>query len=111
MQKIRDNLPLEIRHQHVKGHQDQSRRPLTLLETLNCIMDKRAGQYREYIESSTTYKYSQLHFYSDWKCIIQLKIITENLEKNLKDHIHYHQIKEYLVQNKDYTESAFDCID
>jgi len=111
IQKIRSNLPLEIRYQHVKGHQDKSRQPLTLLETLNRIMDKRAGQYCEYIESSTTYEYSQLHFYSDWNCAIQSKNITENLEKNVKDHIHYYQMKEHLVQNKGYTESAFECID
>ena len=111
IQSIKSSLPLEIRYQHVKGHQDKSRRSLTLLETLNCIMDKKAGQYREYIESSTTYEYSKLHYYSNWNCTIKSKHITESLEKNVKDHIHYHKMKEHLVQNKGYTESAFECID
>ena len=49
---LRQLLPIKLRFQHVRGHQDATGKVLTVLEKLNCIMDKRAGQYREYVESS-----------------------------------------------------------
>jgi len=53
IKQIQNGIPLSIKYQHVKGHQDKEKRPLTLLETLNYIMGKRSGQYHEYIEMST----------------------------------------------------------
>lgn len=62
IKKICDHLLLSMYHQHVKGHQEKTGRPLTQLETLNCIVDERAGQYCGYIKASTSYEYSQLHW-------------------------------------------------
>ena len=109
--KIRQNLPIKISYQHVKGHQDETGKQLNLLETLNCIMDRKAKQYREYIESSTTYEYSQLHFFANWTCEINGSVITENLDTHLREHIYYKQIKHYLIHNKQYSPTAVDNID
>ena len=109
--KIRQNLPIEIAYQHVRGHQDETGRQLNLLETLNCIMDRKAKQYREYIESSTTYEYSKLHFFANWTCTVNENVITENLDTHLREHIYYKQIKHYLTHNKQYPPTAVDNID
>ena len=108
---LRQMLPIKIRFQHVRGHQDATGKTLTILEKLNCIMDKRAGQYREYVESSTTYQYSNLHFYSNWRCELNKTVITENIENHIKDHIYKSSMKTYLINNKKYTEEAFNYID
>jgi len=60
LKEIQSNIPITIKYQHAKGHQDRKRKPLTLLETLNYIMDKRTGQYCEYIEMSSQYEYSNI---------------------------------------------------
>jgi len=79
IQKIwKRHLPIKIIDQHVKGHQDATGKRLTFLETLNCIMDRKAKQYREYIEASSNYEYPNLHFYANWICNVKNIIITEN---------------------------------
>ena len=49
-------------------------------------MHKRTGQYWEYIEVSTSYKYSQLHLQSIWGCVLNTTTITENLDAQVNDH-------------------------
>ena len=111
IQKLCKSLPLQISYQHVKGHQDTAGKRLTLLEKLNCIMDKRAKQYRSYVETSTTYKYSNLHMYSNFHCQIESTNITENIDMHIQDHIYRKKMKLYLRQSKQYTSNAFESID
>ena len=111
IQNIRRSIPLQIQHQHVKGHQDKTGKPLTKLETLNCIMDRKAGSMREFVENSATYEYSKLHQYMNWSCSIQNEHITANLEKRIQHHIYQSQIHHYLIHNKEYDIRAMNYID
>ena len=108
---IRQSISVKIRFQHVKGHQDTTGKPLTLLEKLNCIMDKRAGQYRKYIEETSLYRYSQIHKYSSWRCEINNQIITENIDSHIQNHIYHEQMKCFLIEKRQYTEDSFKSID
>jgi len=110
---LRQNLPIQIIPQHVKGHQDrrQLKRPLILLEKLNCYVDLKAGEYRKYIEHSTTYQYSHLHFFSNWTCKISDVFLTTNLDKRIKRFIYSQQMQDFLHNNKGYSLQAFAYID
>ena len=48
---------------------------------------------------------------ANWTCNIKNIIITENLEKHLREHIYYKQIKNHLILNKQYPPTAVDNID
>ena len=80
---IKRTLPITIHHQHVRGHQDRTGRPLSLLETLNCFVDKQAGAYRSTIETTHQYHYSTLHRMDNWFCVIDNQIITENITTHI----------------------------
>ena len=60
-------------------------------------MDKRAGQYPEYIKASTTYEYSKLLLHSIWKCTLNTTIIIENVDNQVKDRIYREQMMKYLM--------------
>ena len=74
-------------------------------------MDKRAGQYRRYAESSSHSQFSKLHWFTNWHCRTNDKHITENLEYHVKDRIVLQRMKEYLLRYKRYSEEAFESID
>jgi len=84
IQNIRQDLPIQFIAQHVKGHQDKKNAPLTLVEKLNYYVDIKAGEYRNNIERSITYKYSGIHWFSNWYCNIDEQKITSNLESTIK---------------------------
>lgn len=111
IQNIRNSISLQIQHQYVKGHQDRTGKPLTKLEALNCIVDKQAGQMREYVESSTMCEYSKLHQCMNWSCSINDEHITANLEKRIQHHIYKTQIRHHLIHNKQYDKRAMNYID
>ena len=112
IQDLRQNFPIKIKYQHVKGHQDtRTTHALTLMEKLNCYVDMRAGEYREKIEQSPHYKYSSLHYFSNWYCQIDGHIITSKIDKTITDHIYSTKMRNYLHHNKGYTENAFNFID
>ena len=111
IQKIHRCIPINIQYQHVRGHQDRTKTTLSLLETLNCIMDKRAGQYRTYIESASQYEYSHIHWNYNWHCSINGKYITDKLEYHVKDNIFRQQMKSFLITKKGYTSESFENID
>ena len=108
---IRIDIPIQFIAQHVKGHQDRTNKPLTLLEKLNCYVDIKAGEYRECIEGSTTYEYSDIHWFSNWHCSIDGQKITSSLESTIKTKMHTTQIQQYLIHNKGYSPKAFTMID
>jgi len=74
-------------------------------------MDKRAKEYRAYVENSPTYKYSNLHMFSNFHCQIESTNITENIDMHMQDHIYRKQMKSYLMESKQYTSNAFESID
>jgi len=78
---LKRDLPIRIHSKHAKAHQDKrkSRSELSLLETINCIVDVKAGEYREYIENYSSYQYSTLHWFSNWSCHVNDNPITANL--------------------------------
>ena len=110
---LKKDLPIQLQPVHVKAHQDQrkSKTEMTLLETLNCIVDARAGEYREYIENTPSYQYSKLHWFSNWSCYIDNVPITANLDQKIKEWIYTKEMKNFLIQNKGYHKNAFDLID
>ena len=110
---LKKDLPIRIHSKHVKAHQDKrkSRSELTLLETINCVVDVKAGEYREYIENNSTYQYSTLHWFSNWSCHINGNPITANLEQQINEWIYTREMKSFLVENKGYHKDAFDLID
>jgi len=67
---IRCDLPIHFIAMHVKGHQDRKQSPLTLVEKLNCYVDIKAEECKDYIEGSTTYQYSDIQCFSSWNCCI-----------------------------------------
>ena len=113
IQDLKNSIPIKLIPQHVKAHQDKikTKSQLTLLETLNCLMDINAGEYRRYIEQTPSYKYSKLHQFSNWHCIVNDQTITANLDQTLQEWIYRDQMREYLIKNKNYHPSAFDMID
>ena len=74
-------------------------------------MDINAGEYRRYIEKTPSYKYSKLHQFSNWHCVVNDQTITANLDQTLHEWIYRDQMREYLIKNKNYHPSAFDMID
>ena len=111
VQQILTNLLLTMFYQHVKGHQDEVKSTLNLLETLNLIMDKRAGEYQTYMELSVYYEYFHLYWYSSWHCYINNLYVTSNLDFHIKDVIYKQKMNVHLCQCKHYSEKAFECID
>ena len=61
IQDIKRSLPLTIYPRHVRGHQDRTERQLSLLETLNCFVDRQAGLFRFFIETTPQYQFSNIH--------------------------------------------------
>ena len=110
---LMQDLPVKIIPQHVKAHQDQKKElnQLSLLETLNCIVDKKAGEYRQYIEDNSEYKYSKVHWFSNWYCMIGNDRITANLEQKVNDWIYSKEMKKHLIHNKYYHKESFEYID
>ena len=110
---LRKDFPLKIIPKHVKGHQDSRKdfHSLSLLEKLNCYTDEKSKNYRKYIESSSDYKYSHLHFFSNWFCKIGNTFITSKLEKHIIDHIYQEKMQAFLHYNKGYAKDAFLSID
>ena len=100
IQQIHLSLPITIYFQYVKGHRDEVKQSLNLLETLNYIMDKRAGQYRNYIEESAHYEYSHMHWHSNWHCQINNSYITLELEYHIKDTIYQQKMKKTSLQTE-----------
>ena len=107
------DIPIKIIPKHVKAHQDQKKemQQLTILETLNCIVDKKAGEYRQYVENNTDYEYCKIHWFSNWFCMIENDRITANLEPRINDWIYAKEMKKYLIQNKHYHKDSFEYID
>ena len=103
-------LPIKIVPKHVLGHQDLKKKKLSLLETLNCFVDRKASQYRHYIENSNTYKYSKVHWLSNWVCRIDGKYITSEMDRHVLNKINESRMRQYLVEKKKYHPRAFDLI-
>ena len=47
IQGLKKDAPIQLIPKHVKGHQDQLGRKLSLQESLNCDTDIKAGEYRK----------------------------------------------------------------
>ena len=111
IQKLLNTLPIKIQYQHVKGHQDEVQTSLSNLEYLNCLMDQKAKQYREQIESTPNYEYSKIHFLSNWICKTSENTITENISLHIKHQIYHKKMKHHLTHHQQYTNEAFELID
>ena len=103
---IRKKLHTSLSYQHVYGHADKLKRPLTWPETLNCRMDKKAKLFREYIDKNLRYEYSTLHLQNQWSMMINDKLVSQDISSTIKNTVYLASMSDHLINNKYYNEHA-----
>ena len=88
---VLSKTPVSWHTVHVRGHQDETGKALTWLETLNCEMDnkaKQALQNHQVVQDPTLAG-------EPWSIWIGEEKITNNVAKHLYDHVHCTAAYEY----------------
>eukprot|EP00979_Chaetoceros_neogracilis_P010569 scaffold2500_cov172-Chaetoceros_neogracile.AAC.2 len=90
------DMPFPTKLQHVLGHQDNLKRPLTLLEKLNVQMDARAKHIALNHQHYRTHQLSEQHA-GYGKIFIDGILVTGHIQKTLSHHILHKQMIEFLA--------------
>jgi len=106
IQNIRKRINTTISYKHVYGHMDKLKRPLTWPEQLNCQMDKKAKNFRSYVQATPQYEYSTIHLQHDWTLLRNGVIVSQDISKEIKKCHYYNKMAEHLILNKGYHEQA-----
>jgi len=89
---------------------DEKKRPLTWPEKLNCRMDKKAKQMREYICTTPHYEYSTIHLQHQWTLLMHGKIVSQDIGTAIKNHHYLKIMSDHLINNKMYHPMALQLI-
>ena len=103
--------PLKIVAVHVKGHQDRHTNNLSRVEKLNVLVDKRAEVFRDYIEKSEQYEYSDLHKYFRYGIYINGTHITSHIDDSLRNWIQMQPMRKFLNATHALPYTAFEEVD
>ena len=109
---IRRQLKVKISPTQVLGHSDAKvTRPLTRVEWLNVIADRRASTFRSFIESNSQYEYSQLHMQRQYHLAYKDGTpITSMLSLTIKSHVEGEKLRKFLHSNGSLDYNAFPLI-
>ena len=111
IRNIRKKLPIKVIQRKVRGHSDRFSRQQDIFEMLNCEKDIKAKNFCRY-QKQVPICAPAFYENQDWKLVIQVRYITENIECAIKDQIHGEAMKQFLTQEKkEVTNEMFEPID
>ena len=98
IQEIRERIPITLKSEKVKGHQDdkKSRHLLTRTERLNCYVDEQSKLFRKWIESQDEYHPTSDFGDNNWSIWLNGQKLIKDIRWNIIDHIQGTAIKSHI---------------
>ena len=109
---MRDKLPIEIKWEHVYGHQDKRclSRPLTQREQLNCKADAGAKAFLGHVRSNKLQP-EMILYRTQWRLRYGNSYIYRNLQERIYDCRHGKKLRKHIMKRKGYSTDVFRIID
>ena len=108
--KIKQKGKLSFTYNHVKGHQDRTKRTLTRWENMNVRMDATAKQLMQFIINNPNNKQPTLQFGNEWELRCGETKVTGNVRKSVINHIHGRALKHFYVRSGKITTEGINII-